>query len=450
MTKKHLRAGTLSLGSFVLTQAIRFGGNIFLARLLAPEAFGLAGIVNMTIVGLTLISDLGLRLVVVQREGKLEPDFLNTVWTVQVLRGAGIWLVALLAALGIYVLQSQGLVAGNVYADPLLPYLIACAAISALVAGFESTKGFTAQREMALGRVMALNLCAQLVAMVVMLAIANATGSPWALVLGAVTSAVVHCLGSHLVLPGLRNRIHWDFGVVKAIMHKSKWILLSTPITFLQSSADVMILGGLVNASLLGNYTIAFMLANVVQQVAGNLAGNVFFPGMSAAGRESPEALKKTYLKFQLVSDAIILAIAGGLIAAGPSIVGWLFDKRYAHAGELLSCLAIGLVGLRYHVIESLLQAQGNFKLSSLVGALRLLTLIAGIYAGFAINGLTGAALGVALSWFAGWPVHLWHRAKTIAWPWKVECAATGFLLLGYGLGLLFARLVVYLPCIHC
>jgi O-antigen/teichoic acid export membrane protein len=337
-----------------------------------------------------------------------------------------------------------------VYADPLLPFLIACAAISALFAGLESTKRYTAQREMAIGRVMALGLFAQLVALVVMLAIAKATGSPWALVAGSVTSAAVLCAGGHLLLPGQSNRFHWDMAVVKSIMQKSKWILLSTPVSFLQSSADVMILGGLVNASLLGNYTIAFMLANVVQQVAGNLSGNVFFPGMSAAGRESPQALKRTYLRFQMVSDAIILTITGGLVAAGPSIVGWLFDKRYTHAGELLSVLAIGLVGLRYHVIEALLQAQGNFKLGSLVGVLRLLTLIAGIYVGFAINGLTGAALGVSLSWFAAWPVHLWCRAKIMAWPWKVECAAVGFLLMGYGLGMVFAKLVVYLPCIHC
>jgi hypothetical protein len=63
---------------------------------------------------------------------------------------------------------------------------------------------------------------------------------------------------------------------------------------------------------------------------------------------------------------------------------------------------------------------------------------------------LQGAALGVALSWFAGWPVHLWYRAKTIAWPWKVEAAALLFLAAGYGLGLVFTKLVVYLPCLHC
>ncbi len=450
MTQKHLRAGAISMGSFVLTQGIRFAGNLFLAKLLAPEAFGLAGIVNMAILGITLMSDLGLRQVVVQRQGQLEASFLNTVWTVAVLRGLGIWGLALLGALGLLLLQSNGLVVGNVYANPLLPYLMVGAASSAILGGLESTKGMTAQRAMSLGRLTAMSLASQLLAMAVMLGIARVTGSPWALIAGAVTAAALNCLSGHVFLPGLRNRFHWDKAIVKTILEKSKWILLSTPLAFLQSSADVMILGGLVNATLLGNYTVAFMLANVVQQVASNLSGNIFFPGMSAAAREGLEPLQKTYLRFQRVSDAIILTVAGGLIAAGPSIVGLLFDKRYAHSGEILSCLAIGLIGLRYHVIESLIQAQGNFKLGSLMSSLRLCALVLGTYLGYYLSGLSGAALGVGLSWFAAWPVQLWYRNKTMAWPWPVEAAALGFLLTGYGLGLVFTRLAVYLPCLHC
>lgn len=438
------------MGSFVLTQGIRFAGNLFLAKLLAPGAFGLAGIVNMVVIGISLMSDLGLRQVVVQRQGQLEPDFLNTVWTVGVLRGFGIWAVALLAALVLMLLQSHALISGNVYADPMVPYLLVGAASSAIFGGFESTKGMTAQRELSLGRLTAMALVSQLAAMGVMLTMAHLTGSPWALIAGAVTAAMLNCLGGHALLPGLSNRLHWDWAVVRAILEKSKWILLSTPISFLQSSADVMILGGLVNATLLGNYNIAFLLANVVQQVASNLSGNIFFPGMSAAFRDSPQSLHKTYLRFQLVSDAIILTIAGGLFAAGPSIVGLLFDKRYVHSGAVLSCLAIGLIGLRYFVVEALLQAQGNFKLGSLISFLRLGALVPGVYLGFHLGGLTGAALGVALSWFASWPVLLWYRAKALPFPWPNEAAALGFVALGYGLGLGFNRLAPYLPCWHC
>lgn len=423
-------------------QVLRFAGNIILAKLLAPSAFGLVGVVNLTILGINMLSDLGLRQVIIQRQSVLSQDFLNTVWVLQIARGFAIWLIALLASILLIFGQTQGLIVGNVYADPLLPFLIVGAASSAIFQGFESTNSITERRELNLGKVMAMSIGAQLVALVTMISIAHWTRSPWALIVGAIVTAGVQCIVSHSILPGVKNKWHFDMSLAKDILKKSRWILVSSPLTFLQSNIEVIVLGGLVNATLLGNYMIAYLLTNVMHQVSSNLAGNVFFPGLSTAVRDSPSSLAKTYTKFQLVSDAIILTGAGSLMAAGSTIVDLLFDHRYASAGQLLSYLALGLVGLRYHVIEALMQAQGNFKLTTAIDTIRLLCLTAATYIGYQIGGLSGAAIGVGLSWFSGWPILIWYRQKMLPYGWKMEFMAPVLLGIGYGLGIMFTYFI--------
>jgi len=438
MGKLILRAGVISIGSLILTQLIRFGGNILLAKLLAPSAFGVVSVVNLVMLGIGLVSDLGLRQVVIQRQGAITREFLNTVWTMQIARGFGIWAITIAGALMLRLVQIQGMLIGNVYADPLLPFLIVGAASGAVFRGFESTKLISQRRDLNLGRVTAIALGSQLAAMGTMIVIAKATGSPWALIAGAVVTALVQCVMSHTWLPGDRNRIYFDRTIAQTILGKSKWALVTSPLTFLQSNVEVMILGAMVNSTLLGNYMIAYLLANVMHQVCGNMWGNIFFPGLSAAARESDHKFSTSYVRFQMVSDAIVVTVAGGMIAAGSTIVGILFDHRYAMAGGLLSSLSIGLIGLRYHVIEALIQARGNFRMGMIISSVRLVSLATGTYVGFQISGLSGAAVGVGLSWFSVWPLLVWYRAKTIPFPWLVESIAILFLATGYGLGLVF------------
>lgn len=437
-----VKAGVISVGALLVGQLIRFFGNILLAGYLAPSAFGMVGIVNMILLGINLFSDIGLRQLVIQNKDTPTPEFLDTVWVVQIGRGIVILTVALLGAVLIAGLQQVGLVQHNVYADPLVPALIAVAALTAVVNGFESTKVLTARRDLDLNRVTAFVLMSQIFSVFVMVVIARATASPWALISGAVSSSVLQVALSHFALPGSRNALRLNKVLALSLIRKGHWILLASPLTFLSANAEVFILGGLVNASLLGNYMIAFLLANVVHQVATTLSLNVFFPALSKSVRDGPTSMTRAYLRFQLVSDALIVTAGGFLLAGGPAFVSLFFDDRYNLAGKLLSALAIGLVGVRYHVIEQLMNAQGKFKFGALLSALRLVFVVIGTFGGYHVAGLPGAAAGAGLSWFAGWPVLLWYRAKVVPWPWLHELSAVAFLAAGYGLGDVFTQLV--------
>ena len=105
---------------------LRFGSNLLVTRLLVPKMFGVMAIAMLVIIGLGMFSDLGLKPSVVHSRRGDDPVFLNTAWVTQILRGMLLWLFALIASLLIYYANRIGIVPkGTVYADPILPFVVA-------------------------------------------------------------------------------------------------------------------------------------------------------------------------------------------------------------------------------------------------------------------------------------------------------------------------------------
>ena len=77
-------------GQFAM-QAWRLASNLVLTRLVAPEAFGLMGLVQVFLFSAQLLSDVGLRGSVIYHARGDRREFLDTVWTVAVLRGVVLW-----------------------------------------------------------------------------------------------------------------------------------------------------------------------------------------------------------------------------------------------------------------------------------------------------------------------------------------------------------------------
>ena len=73
-----LRNAVWTVGSFGLSQGLRLVMNIILARLLAPELFGIMVIVNSLRTGIELLSDVGIGQNVIYHKDGNDPEFYNT------------------------------------------------------------------------------------------------------------------------------------------------------------------------------------------------------------------------------------------------------------------------------------------------------------------------------------------------------------------------------------
>ena len=77
--------------------------------LLFPEAFGIMALVSVVLVGLAMFSDVGIGPAISQHKRGDDAAFLDTAWTINVVRGAALWGVRPMAALGAWlVLVASG------------------------------------------------------------------------------------------------------------------------------------------------------------------------------------------------------------------------------------------------------------------------------------------------------------------------------------------------------
>jgi O-antigen/teichoic acid export membrane protein len=418
-----------------------------MTRLLEPEAFGLLGIVIVLMIGFALFSDIGVTQNIIRSEKGNDPIFLNTAWTVQICRGFIIWILATgLAALIPLAVHHQLVKVGTVYANPILPWIISVYALSAIIQGFSSTKIATARREMHAKRITQIEIVSQVAALVVMLSLAWYTRSIWALVAGSITSALIGCCLSHSWLPGASNKLIWDRGSLRELIGFGKWIFLSSIIGFLSINGDRLILGGLIDAQLLGVYTIAFMLINAVQMVMQMVSSNIAFPALSEVMRERPSDLAKTTNKLQMYGDVFLITICGFLIAAGLNIVNLLYDNRYHGAGFILCALAVGAIGLRYQVVEQCYLALGKPKINTFTSAFKFLVLYIGVPLGFYFWNFNGALFAIVLSQYAGWPAAIYFKIKYKLFNLKSELVMVPLLAVGLIVGYSFR---IFSPITH-
>ena len=198
--KKGLRARALlasawTLFSLLSRNGLRLASNLILTRILFPEAFGVMAIVNAVHAGLMLFSDFGIGASIVQNKRAEESEFLDTAWTIQVLRGFALWLCTAILAWPV----------AQFYNEPQLFYLIPISGFSAVIAGFNSTSIFLLQRHLKQGTRTAIELANQVVTLLVTIALAYHYRAVWTLAVGPLAGVLVTLVWSHLLAESPRQ-----------------------------------------------------------------------------------------------------------------------------------------------------------------------------------------------------------------------------------------------------
>lgn len=413
LKQRVLNAAAWSIGGFGLKLVIRLGSNLLLTRLLVPEMFGIMAIANVIIGGLAMITDVGLKQCIVQNKRGHDPTFLNTAWVIQIVRGAILWLLALALSALLYLAAHKGfLPKDSVYADTRLPYVIAIASLALLISGFQSTKLFEASRILILGRVVTLELIVQLVGTLFMITWVLIDRSIWALVAGGVLSALVGVLLSFTWLPGLANRWEWDRSAFHEIIKFGKWIFISSILGFLVANGDRLLLAGMVTASVLGVYSIAFAIFASVEQLLTRITSEVSFSAFSEIVRERPATLKTNYYRVHVVIASFAYFCSGFLMLSGHALIALLYDRRYEDAGWMLDILSVALLAMPSHLAFASLLALGLPKISTQLIVFRMFTLFIFVPLGFHYFTLPGALWAIVVSYIAALPSAIYYRIK--------------------------------------
>lgn len=448
--QRILKAGLWIVVGFGLNLFVRFGSNLVMTRLLVPDMFGVMAVASTVISGLVMFSDLGLKLNVVQSARGDQPAFLNTAWSIQILRGLLMWAVGTLISAGLIGLKQSGLLASdNVYAAPVLPPVVAVLSFGAVLQGFESTKLFEANRRLSLGLVTRIEILSQIAGVLCMVSWATFDRSVWVLVAGSIGSGLIRTLLSHYWTPGTKNRWHWEKAAAHEILHFGKWIVVASVLGFLVNSGDRLLLGAMVSSSTLGLYSIASLIATVMEGVLTKVMGDVSFPAFSEVFRERRADLKQTYYRFYVPMASLSYFASGVFMASGQSIIDLLYDHRYHDAGWMLQLLGATLLATPFRLATQTFMAMGLPKLQSNIVIARLLILFIGTPVAFLFSGFPGAMIAIVASQFAMIPLIVFYNRKYDLFDLRLELGLLTFLAFGLGGGVLVSMTLQHLGFRH-
>ncbi|WP_239113188.1 oligosaccharide flippase family protein [Shimia biformata] len=400
---RALRGSALTVLGYGGSQALRLASNLILTRLLFPEAFGVMALVWVFMQGLANFSDLGIGHSILQNKRGDDPDFLDTAWTLQILRGVVLWLATVALAWP----------AAQFYDAPELAQLLPVVGLTLLIAGLNPTRLDTAQRHLALGRVTVIDLVSQTVGLVAGVLVAWVTMSIWALVVSAVTTSAMQLLLYSALLPGHRNRLRWEPAAIQELVRFGKWIFLSTIAGFLLAQGDKIILGKYLSLGALGVYNIGYFLASFPLLLGWMVLRRILIPVYREAPPADSPANFAKLRKLRIVLTAGILTLIFAFALLGPWLVELLYDPRYLPAGGVVVLMSLALVPqVIMATYDHAALAAGESRRYFVLSVWRALFMVAGLLVGVSLGGLPGALVGqgVAMVLIAPFVVALARR----------------------------------------
>ncbi|ELZ80537.1 lipopolysaccharide biosynthesis protein (plasmid) [Haloferax larsenii] len=360
---------------------------VVLAGLLGPTEFGLMGLALLTVTAMNQFTELGLDASLIQREEEDVDAYLDTVWTIKLIRGIVLFALAYVAAPYL----------AAFFNEPRATDVFRVIALSPLLVGLRNPRIVYLQKNLEFHKQFVYDVSGTLFHVGVALALGFIFGTVWALVFGTLTGNVVRTFVSYLIDRRLPRLVIERARAIEMIRY-GRWITGSGIFMFFFANGDDAFLGWFLGATALGFYQLAYQLARTPSSEVTKVISSVMFPAYSKL-QGNLRALRQTYFTVLKLTAVVSMPMAVGIIVvAGPFVHAFLGDE-WIPAIPALQILALwGLMLSIGATSGPLLKAIGRPDYITKVNVLKTVALAVLIYPLTDAYGLVGTAAAVVLA----------------------------------------------------
>lgn len=400
--KRVAHAGFWAFALRVVERLFALVRTVVLARLLAPEDFGLFGIALLALSTLEMFSQTGIQRALIQQRSDIKA-YLDTAWTVQVARGV------LVAGL---LFATAGPVA-TFFEEPQAVPLLQLIGLTTLIRGFTNIGVVYFQKELAFHREFAYRFGGTLVDVAVAITTALIWRNAMSLVVGLAAGHLMRVAASY-VIHAYRPRLRFDRARAVEMYHYGKWVFGSSVVAFLALYGDDIFLGKVAGAVALGLYQMAFRFANLTATEVTNVIARVTFPAYAQL-QDNAERLRRAFLQTLEGILAVTVPVTVGLLLLAPDFVQLVLGGgAWTPMTAALQLLAVaGLMRAVAATGGALFQAVGQPRLNFRMNVVRVAVIAAVIYPLTMRFSMEGTAVAVVLGLTATLPVW-WRLSRRI------------------------------------
>jgi O-antigen/teichoic acid export membrane protein len=325
-----------------------------LARLLAPEDYGLMAMVAVVLGFATVFTDMGLNSAYVQRQEVTAAQRSSLFW-LNVAMGGGLTLL---------LLACSPLVA-TFFGDARLTPLLTLASITFIVTALGQQVKMTAEKALDFRPVALVEITAAVVAFIAAVVAAYADWGVYALILGAIMNAVgVTALAWLFLARGWRPMWRFQWADVRSFLGFGGALVANNVVNEFNRSVDLLLGGRMLAASALGLYSLPRQVVFQIQGLVNPIITRVGFPLIAQVQGDIPK-VRSIYLKTLNMTAATNAPLYMGIAFFAPEVVSIMLGDKWLAATDLLRLLAVwGFLRSTGNPVGSLLLGMGRANLA--------------------------------------------------------------------------------------
>jgi len=328
LSQRAVISGAWVFSLRVIQQLFSLARLMILARILAPQDFGLMGIALLSMATLETFSQTGFQQALIQKKHDIKP-YLDTAWTFLILRG--IILFAVLYLIAPY--------AATFFDAPEAKPIIQVIGLSVIFQAFTNIGVIHFQKELEFNKQFIYQLSGTLTDFVVAIAAVLILGNVWALVFGLLAGKAAMLLVSYLIHP-YRPHLSFDIGKVKELSGFGKWVFGSSVLIFLLTQGDDILVGKLLGITALGFYQMAYLISNLPATEITHVISQVTFPVYSKIQDDIPK-LREVYLIVLQLTAFVSFLLAALIFLLAPDFTILFLGGKWMPMVPALQVLCI-------------------------------------------------------------------------------------------------------------
>lgn len=384
----------------VLSKGVVFAKYVIIARFLTPTELGLFGIAMLTVSFLQSMTETGISAFLVHIDNAEE--YVSSAWIVTIIRGAILFLFAVLLAYPISVF----------FSNPGSFNLILVASLIPLIGGFINPSSVKFQKNLDFDKQFlyrfAISISDFLASVILIFFLKNA----FALVLGLVFSTFIEAALSLLFISP-RPRFVFEKKKITELFHFGKWLTLVVSTNYFSQQLDSIVVGKFLGTASLGIYQLAQNFSLQVMSDAGDIFSTVTFPLFSKI-KNDIKRTKRALLKILIPVSLLFGSITIFLILFSKYILVFFVGQRWLGADIPLKIFSLtGLITAFMAIITSLFLAHARQDITAKILIIRLIVMLIFIVPVSIKFGIIGASFTSLVSYVLVIPI-VFFGIKTI------------------------------------
>lgn len=327
LNKKIGKATKWSAITEVMAKLIVPVVNMILARLLAPEAFGIVTTITMVTSFAEVFADAGFQKYLIQHsfpsEEELDRSTNVAFWT-------NLSLSALICGVIFLFRHQLAVMVGNAG----LGNAISIASLSILLVAFSSIQMARYKRDFDFKTLFFVRIGTALIPVVVTIPLAIILRNFWALLIGTLAGNVFNAV-ILTVKSKWKPKFFYHFGLLKEMLSFSLWSLLESIAVWLTAYIDVFLVGCYMNEYYMGLYKTSMNTVNSYMAIITASVVPVVFSALSRC-QDDEEQFHSVYYSFQRKSSLLIFPMGVGLFLFRDVATYLLLGSQWMEAGGFI------------------------------------------------------------------------------------------------------------------